>query len=164
MSDSSQALSNPGLLKDVQILVVDNDADSRYLYKVLFEICGAQVTPVESIADAIALLDDLVPDILICESSFFNEDTSSLVQRIRAVALDRERTIPILVVSAYYLAKFVQKMFPVVEDCLLKPIDVEKLVDEVWNLVRLAKSTEKAGIQDWVIKHRDRAKQLTASV
>lgn len=164
MSDTSQVLSNPDLLKDVQILVVDNDADSRYLYEVLFETCGAQVTAGESIADAITLLEEFVPDILICEVSFFDENTLPLLQRIENVALDRKQTIPILVISSYCLAKFAQKFFPVVEDYLLKPIDVGKLVDEVWNLVDLAKSTEKAKIRDWVVRHRDGAKHCAVNV
>lgn len=148
----SQVLSNPGILKNARILVVDNDADSQYLCKALFEIYGAKVTAAESIADAITVLDYLVPDILICEIRFFDEDVLALIQRIKAVALVREWEIPILVVSAYCSASFAQNLLTMVEDYLLKPIDIDYLVDEVQNLVNLSKSTQKNNIQDWIVK------------
>jgi CheY-like chemotaxis protein len=153
MTYESQSLPHPGILKDIQILIVDNDADSRYLCKTLFEIYGAQVTTLESIANSIALLDHLIPDIVICEIRFFNEDVLSLIQKIKTVSLGRERVIPILVVSAYCVAGFAQNLLTMVEDYLLKPIDIDHLVDEVWNLVHLAKETQKVNIQDWAVKH-----------
>lgn len=158
----SQILPGPSILKDIQILVVDNDADSRYLHKELFEIYGAQVTTTESIADAMTLLEHLVPDIVICEIRFFDEDVSALFQKVKAVALSRERVIPILVVSASCLANFAQNLLAMVEDYLLKPIDVNYLVDKVWDLICVARLTEKVNIQDWVAKPRDWIKHHTA--
>jgi CheY-like chemotaxis protein len=146
MTPKNCVLLNSGILKDFQILIVDNDTDSLYLHKELLEIYGAQVTTMDSIADAIILLESLVPDIMICEIRFFGEDVSALFQRIKAVALGRERIIPILVVSASCLASFAQILLTEVEDYLLKPIDINHLVDKVWNLICLAKSTEKATI------------------
>ncbi|TVP69107.1 MAG: response regulator [Leptolyngbya sp. LCM1.Bin17] len=147
-----------GMLKDFQILVVDNNIDSRYLHKTLFETCGAQVTTIESIADAMTLLECFSPDILICEVRFFNEDALSLIQKIRAVEQDRENSIPILVVSAYCAAKSVQNLLAMVEGYLLKPTDIDHLVREVWNLVDQAKSTRTVNIKDWAVNHRTRTK------
>lgn len=150
----SQIFPNSGILKDIHILVVDNDADNRYLHKTLFEAYGAQVTSLGLIADAMTLLEYLIPDILICEIRFFNEDILSLIQKIKTVALGQDREIPILVVSAYCSADFAQNLLAMVENYLLKPIDIDHLVDEVWNLVYLAKSTQKVNIKDWVEEHR----------
>ena len=139
----SQILPSADLLKDIQILVVDNDADSQYLYKILLEIHGAQVTAVKSIADAVVFLDCLVPDLLICEIRFFDEDVLALIQRVKAVSLGGVREIPILVVSAYCSAGFAQSLLTMVEEHLLKPIDIDHLAGEVWNLVHLGKSAQK---------------------
>lgn len=155
MSYESQTLPSPVILKDVQILVVDNDADSRCLYKFLLETYGARVTTVESIADAMTLLDYLVPDILVCEIRFLNEDVLPLIQRIKAVALGQGQRIPILVASASCAVGFAQKLLTMVDDYLLKPVDVNHLVNDVWNLVYLAKATKEVNIQDWVVKHRN---------
>lgn len=139
----SQFLPSADILKDIQILVVDNDADSQYLYKILLEIHGAQVTTVKSIADAITFLDCLVPDLLICEIRFFDEDVLALIQRVKAVSLGESQEIPILVVSAYCSASFAQSLLAMVEDYLLKPIDIDHLAGEVWNLVHLGKSAQR---------------------
>ena len=159
----NQTLPSPGILKDVQILVVDNDADSRYLHKICLETYGAQVTTLESIADAMAHLEYLVPDILICEIRFVNEDVSPLIQRIKTLAKSRDRRIPTLVISASCEASFASNLLATVEDYLLKPIDIDHLVDEVWNLVHLAKTTKKVNIQDWVMKHRGLTKHYATA-
>jgi len=154
MFHESQTLPNPGILNDIQILVVDSDADNQYFHKTLLEIYGAQVTTLESIADALVSLDYLIPDILICDIRFFGEDILSLIQRIKTVASDREREIPILVVSAYCSADFARNLLTMIEDSLLKPIDINHLVNKVWNLVHLAKSTQKVNSPAWVEGHR----------
>lgn len=156
-----QILPSPGMLKDIQILVVDNDSDNRYLHKILFETYGAQVTSLESIADSMAVLEYLIPDILICELRFFDEDILSLIHRVKALSLGCKRTIPILVVSAYCSADFAQKLLVLVEDYLLKPIDINQLVDRVWNLVHLSKSTRQVNVQDWMVRQRSWTKQRT---
>lgn len=154
MSNISQTLPNPGILKNVQILVVDNDFDSRYLCEILFESYGGKVLTVEFIADALILLEHFVPDILICEIRFLNEDIWPLIQQIRAVALGRNRIIPILVISAYCSASFAQDLIEDMESYLLKPIDIDSLVDEVWNLVHLSKALYHTNIQKWVANHK----------
>ncbi|MBW4481031.1 MAG: response regulator [Tildeniella torsiva UHER 1998/13D] len=139
----------------MQILVVDNDADSRYLCTVLFESYGATVTTTEFINDAIALIERFTPDILICEIRFMDEDIWPLIRRIRAVSLSRDQIIPILIASAYCLANFAQDLIANAEAYLLKPFDVESLVDEVWNLVHLSKTSLQPHIQDWVANHEN---------
>lgn len=154
MSSISQALPNPSILKNVQILVVDNDFDSRYLCEILLESYGAKVLTTELIADALTLLDHFVPDILICEIRFLNEDIWLLIQQIRAIALGRDRIIPILAASAYCSASFAQDLIEDMESYLLKPVDIDSLVDEVWNLVHLSKALCPTNIQEWVANHK----------
>ncbi len=154
MFHESQTLLNPDMLKGIQILVVDNDADNRYLHELLFETYGAQVTSLESIAEAMTRLEYLTPDILVCETRFFNEDVSPLIQRIKSMALGREREIPILAVSAYCSNSFAQNWLAMVEDFLFKPTDIDQLVNEVWDLVHLAKLAQKVNIKDWIEEYR----------
>lgn len=162
MSNINQSLPNPDILRDIQILVVDNDADTRYLCSVLFESYGATVKTLELVTDALALLDCFTPDILVCETRFINEDAWPLIQRVKAMALDLRRVIPILVASAYPSAKFEQVLTPNIEAHLLKPIDIDCLVDEVWNLIHLSTSTSQPNIQNRVISHRPWTKRQLA--
>lgn len=154
MANISQSLHNPGILKDVQILVVDNDADTRYLCSILFENYGAKVIAFESVADALALLDYSAPDILICETRFLDEDVWQLIQRVKAMTISLQRVIPILVASAYRLGKSEQDLKQDIDAHLLKPIDIDCLIDEVWNLIHLSNSASQLNIQRWVINHK----------
>lgn len=157
----SQTLPNLDILEDIQIIVVDNDCDNRHLHTIVLETYGARVTSLESIADSIAVLEYLIPDILICELRFFNEDILSLIHRVKSISLSYKRIIPILVISAYCSAGFSQNLLTMIEDYLLKPIDIDQLVDQVWSLVHLSKSTRQVNIQDWMAKHRAWTKQRT---
>ncbi|NMF81828.1 response regulator [Nodosilinea sp. P-1105] len=150
----SQLLLNPSILAGAQILVVDNDDDSRCICKTLFETCGAQVTTLESIADAVTLLDYLVPDILICEIRFFNEDFLPLIQKAKNIILGQKEAIPILMVSAFCAASFSHDLLAMAEGHLLKPIDIGDLVDEVQNLVRPTQVLQTVNSQDRVVKPR----------
>jgi response regulator RpfG family c-di-GMP phosphodiesterase len=125
------------ILKDVQILVVDNHCDSRDLDAYLLESYGANVATIGSIKGALDLLDGFAPDILICEMRFYDESVDSLIERVKHLALIAERTIPILVTSTYPATSFAQHLTAKVEAYLIKPIDLDDLVDEVRNLVRL---------------------------
>ncbi|MEA5451585.1 response regulator [Leptolyngbya sp. CCNP1308] len=148
----------------MQIFVVDNDADSRYLCKILFESYGATVTTTEFVADALTLLDSFTPDILVCEIRIMDEDIWPLIHQIRAVSLSRSHIIPILLASAYCRASFAQDFIANAESHLLKPFDVESLVDEVWNLVHLSKTFFQPHIQDWVANHKTWEKHQTAEI
>lgn len=66
---NSTKLLNPEILKNVQVLIVDNDLDTRDFYAFLLEGCGARVTATSSVKGGLALLDGLMPEVLICEIS-----------------------------------------------------------------------------------------------
>ena len=139
MLSINQLLSNPEILKDVQIMIVDNDRDCRDLYAVLFEAFNAKVKVAASIKEALTLLDWIIPDILVCEMNFFGESVYPLIERLRHLEKNNSRAIPIVVNSTVCPTILAQKLTVNVEAYLLKPIDVCHLVNEVWTLVMLSK-------------------------
>jgi DNA-binding NtrC family response regulator len=143
-------LLNPGLLKDVQILVVDNNHDSRDLYAFLLESYGAKVKMLGSIKDTLEILNEYVPDLLICEMRFLGESVLPLIQQMRYIALSRGRTIPILGISTCSVASLVQQIQVKIEAYLLKPIDLDALVDQVWNLTLQSSIAYLPGIHDYL--------------
>lgn len=140
---------NSEILRDVQILVVDNDLDSRDLCADLFESYGAKVTTIESIKDALAFLDWFTADLLICETNFFGETVYPLIERVRSVALSSSKTIPILITSTFHPICFAQYLAVGAEAYLRKPIDIYDFVDEVWTLIRVPSIVHPTSIQDW---------------
>lgn len=142
------SLFNSTILKGVQILSVDNDLDSRSLYTIIFESCGGKVITAGSIQEALKLLDWLVPDILICEIRFRGESVDPLIQQIRKIALDQGKEIPILINSTCSPITLAADLKFKIEAYQMKPIDLDHLVQEVWDLVFLAKTVHLLSIME----------------
>jgi CheY-like chemotaxis protein len=137
---SNSGILSSGILRDVQILVVDNDRDSRILCAFLLESYGAKVTTLSSIKNALDFLKRKIPALLICEMRFLGESVYPLIQQVNCLELSSCRTIPILVTSTCSPTKLAQQLKAKVAAYLLKPIDIDYLVDQVWNLTRLSSS------------------------
>jgi response regulator RpfG family c-di-GMP phosphodiesterase len=143
--NSSQSMQDLPLLKcrsikGVNILVADNDADSRYLWTLLLEEYGAKVMAFESIKDALASLENFMPDLLICEIRFLGESVTPLIDRVKHISITHERIIPILITSTCSPANFFHffhDIAVVAKAYLLKPIDIDDFVDTALNLVNL---------------------------
>lgn len=122
------------ILKDISILVVDNHCDSRTLYSYVLESYGAKVTALGSIQGALEALNGFTPAILICEMRFLNESIDPLIQQIRSLALEHGMTIPVLGISTCTVMHCARELN--IESYLLKPIDIDCLVMEVWELTQ----------------------------
>lgn len=140
------------ILKDMQILSVDNHRDSGDLYSAVLEKCGARVITTQSIKQALDHLNWLIPNILICEMRFLGESVYPLIQRVRDIALNHGRTIPILVISTYSPVGLTKHLTVKVEGYQIKPIELDQLIKEVWDLVLLPNLVNPSGIQDQTLR------------
>lgn len=148
MAIAPALLLNPGILRDMSILVVDNDRDNRELYAFLLTSHGANVTTIGSIKDALDLLNDYIPALLICEIRFLGESVAPLLQRVKDLARHTGRTIPIMVTSTGPLMRLAQQLPVPVEAYLLKPIDLNHFVSAIWNLIYRSSITSFPSLQD----------------
>lgn len=148
---TTEFLLNPKMLAEVQVLLVDNDRDTRDLYTFLLEDHGATVTASKSIQDALDVLDGYIPDLLICEMRFLGESVLPLIQQVRSLAFGNGRSIPILVISTCNPIRLVQQLTVKVEAYLLKPIDIDDFVDHVWSLACLPNTIYPSSTQAWAI-------------
>lgn len=149
-NDTKEFLLNSTMLKDAQILLVDNDRDTRDLYTLLIEAKGARVTASRSIQDALDFLDESIPNLLVCEMRFLGESVLPLIQRVKALACSSGRSIPILVMSTVESIYLAQQLTEEVAAYLLKPIDLDDFVDQVLNLARISNTVYPPSLQTWV--------------
>lgn len=149
MLSTTECLLNPRMLEEVQILLVDNDRDTRDLYTFLLENHGAKVIASTSIQAALDVLDRYIPNLLICEMRFLGESVLPLIQRVRSLAFCTSRSIPILVMSTFNPISLPQQLTVKVEAYLLKPIDPEDFLNQVRNLERMSRTIYPSSIQDW---------------
>ncbi len=146
MSIANTLLPNPKMLKDIQILVIDNDQDSRNLYTSLLESDVTKIISLGSSQAALDFLDDCVPAIVIYGMSFLDEYADLLIQQVRALSLSSGRMIPILITSPFAPAGLAQELMVKVEAYLPKPINVDYFIDKVWDLILLSSIADGSGI------------------
>lgn len=91
----------PVSLRDLRILVVDDDADGLELATLILINAGAEVRASASAADAMTILADWDPDILVTDLEMPNEDGFSLLHRARRLTTLRGRRLPALALTAY---------------------------------------------------------------
>jgi CheY-like chemotaxis protein len=82
MLENSETFSEQRL-KDLRILVVEDDADTRELLKTILERCGAEVRTVGSSDAAMAEIAKRIPDILISDIGMPGESGYDLMKQVR---------------------------------------------------------------------------------
>ncbi|MEG4073755.1 PAS domain S-box protein [Microcoleus sp. Pol14C2] len=123
-------------LSGIRVLAVDDDADARDLVVFLLEDCGASVTAVANAADALAVLTESVPDLLLSDIGMPDTDGYMLMRQVRALAPDKGGLVPAIALTAYAgEIDYRQAMAAGFQRHISKPLDPEKLVQAIWDLL-----------------------------
>ena len=105
-SSSRVALPSGGLdLGGVKVLVLDDEADARALVKRLLEDRGALVRVAGTVEEALRLLGEEKPDVLVSDIGMPGEDGYSLIRRVRALGAARGGDVPAVALTAYARAE-----------------------------------------------------------
>jgi signal transduction histidine kinase/CheY-like chemotaxis protein len=91
----------PPELTGIKLLIVDDEPDTRDLLTTVLEQCGAKVRACASAAEALEMLDQYEPDILVSDIGMPGENGYDLIKKIRAREAGRERRIPAVALTAY---------------------------------------------------------------
>jgi len=124
-------------LKGLQVLVVDSDPDSRYLLTILFEEYGVETIAATSALEALEILKQIKPDLLISEIRLPNEDGYSLMDKVKAFESGRHVHIPAIALTVYARDDDRAHALSVgFEEHLPKPFDIDELLATVAGLTR----------------------------
>ncbi|PIG93978.1 PAS domain S-box protein [Gloeocapsopsis sp. IPPAS B-1203] len=119
----------------LKVLVVDDEADARELLKIMLEQAGANVTAVSSVSEAINLIEQLQPDILLSDIGMPEEDGYSLIQKTKHLKTRSGKQIPAAAITAYARAEDQAKALQAgFQTHLTKPIDPVQLMTVVKTL------------------------------
>jgi CheY-like chemotaxis protein len=91
----------PGYLRDLRVLLVDDEPDARDLLSQMLTNYGAEVKTCASAAEALQTLDEWRPDALVSDIGMPGEDGCELLRKIRAREPELGGRIPALALSAY---------------------------------------------------------------
>nr|HQU93524.1 ATP-binding protein [Pyrinomonadaceae bacterium] len=128
-------------LDGFDILIVEDDPDSREVLQLFLEQSGASVRTADSARSAMNLFSDVRakrPDILISDLAMPDEDGYSLISRIRQLPPEKGGQIPALALSAFASAESRQRAFDAgFHRYLTKPFEPGLIVDQVVALRKL---------------------------
>lgn len=123
-------------LTDIQILVVDDEADMRDLASFILTQSGAQVTVVDSAAQALSFLQHSIPDLLLCDIGMPEMDGYALIRQVRRWPPKQGGTVPAIALTAYAGEINQQQALAAgFQMHISKPIDPEALVKAIASLV-----------------------------
>jgi PAS domain S-box-containing protein len=88
-------------LKGVRVLIVDDEPDARSLLKRLLEDCDAQVTTSESATQALQLIAETKPDVLVSDIGMPGQDGYDLLRVLRSLPAEQGGTIPAVALTAF---------------------------------------------------------------
>jgi CheY-like chemotaxis protein len=92
---------SPDLLRDLRVLLVDDEPDARELLGLILMSYEAEVRHCASAAEALQTLDEWRPDVLVSDIGMPVEDGYELIRKIRAREPERGGLIPAVALTAY---------------------------------------------------------------
>lgn len=91
----------PPELAGVKVLAVEDEPDARELISTVLVQCGAEVRTCESAAQALDLIREFQPDILVSDIGLPDEDGYSLIRKVRAAEEGTGRRLPAVALTAF---------------------------------------------------------------
>jgi PAS domain S-box-containing protein len=81
-------------LSGLKVLVVDDDPDAREVVSTALALCGARTAAAASAREALQILVEFRPDVLVSDINMPGEDGYALIRRVRALETDDLGAVP----------------------------------------------------------------------
>jgi CheY-like chemotaxis protein len=123
-------VEEPGVraLAGLQVLLVDDEADTREVLRTLLELQGASVTVAASAGEALDLIRRYPVDVLLADIGMPEQDGYSLIEAVRALETPKA-SVPAVAVTAYVSSRDRARAFNAGYGWhLAKPVDPHQLV------------------------------------
>ncbi|MEH2047232.1 ATP-binding protein [Nostoc sp.] len=134
------AALNPSSLTEIlagtQILVVDDDDDTRDFHTFVLEQAGAMVTAVTSAKEALQILAESEPDMLLSDIGMPEMDGYMLMRQVKALQANQAKQIPAIALTAYAgEINQQQALESGFQKHLSKPVEPDELVKAIATLI-----------------------------
>lgn len=124
-------------LQGIRILVVDDDDETREFLAFLLELRGATVIMSASASEAITILTQFQPDLLLSDIGMPDMDGYMLIRQVRSLPPEQGGQIPAIALTAYAgESDHQQAMTAGFQKHLSKPVDPDTLVESIVHLLR----------------------------
>jgi CheY-like chemotaxis protein/anti-sigma regulatory factor (Ser/Thr protein kinase) len=96
-----QPLADFPKLTDIRVLVVEDQSDAREMLNVILSQCGAEVKTAATSREALEVLNEWLPEVLVSDIGMPDEDGYSLIHQVRALEPERGGGIPAVALTGY---------------------------------------------------------------
>jgi PAS domain S-box-containing protein len=140
-SELNEATEALPALANLQLLVVDDDDDTRKFMIALLEHEGAVVRSASSVAGALAALESSWPDVLLSDIGMPEADGYQLIARVREMEVHRGGKMPAIALTAYAReSERLQSLEAGFQMHLSKPVEVAELIAGIANLAGMLRN------------------------
>jgi len=138
VDQNHQSSELPPNLNNVQVLVVDDDTDTRDFVVFVLEQAGAAVISATSTNEAVVALTNSQPDVLVSDIGMPEINGYMLMQHIRS----QQRDIPAIALTAYASdCNQQQALRAGFQQHITKPVELETLVKAIATLIKYNESS-----------------------
>lgn len=88
-------------LDGLKILAVDDEADTLELLKAVLGECGAEVMAADSVKEALNLIEEFMPDVIVADIGMPGEDGYDFIGKVRDLPPERGGRVPAIALTAY---------------------------------------------------------------
>jgi PAS domain S-box-containing protein len=118
-------------LDGVRVLVVDDQPDERLLISAILHGAGAEIRPAHSVAEALAIVDDWTPAVIVSDIAMPDQDGYALIRRLRAHSSSLADTPAIAVTAHARLDDRERALAAGFQMYVAKPVRAEDLIRRV---------------------------------
>jgi len=116
-------------LRGLHAMVIDDDPSVRDVVALTLAKCGASVTVASSVQDALGLLPNLTPDVVVSDLAMPGIDGYEFIRKFRALTHPKGANVPVIALTAFGSAQERDRALEAGFDRhLTKPIDPAELV------------------------------------
>jgi PAS domain S-box-containing protein len=128
------AISDRTTLSGLKILVVDDHEDGRDVLTEMLSMCNADVRAAGSAVEALTLVRDWRPEVVVSDISMPGVDGYTFIRQLRA--LDEDRAIPAIAVTAHALAEDRERAFKAgFQNHIAKPVKLSELIQSIAKVI-----------------------------
>jgi PAS domain S-box-containing protein len=134
-ADAEDVFDNPCALEGLRVLLVEDEQDTRELVKAILERCGAEVTAVASVDEALTSIERRKADVLISDIGMPGGNGYELIRKIRALEPEGGARVRAVALTAYAGPKDRRRaLLAGFQVHLAKPIEPDELLAVVASL------------------------------
>lgn len=128
-------------LRGVRVLVVEDDPDTRDVFALGLELAGAETLTAATAGEALRLVREQAPDVLLSDIGLPDEDGCELIRHVRALPPEEGGQTPAVAVTAFTLADDRRRALEAgFESFLPKPVDARHLLATIAAVVHATRS------------------------